>query len=337
MFLMRAFLVFLLAAGLVACGPKARKSDKRSAEQISADAIGVPLLQFRQMVAEEQETMRGLDAKALRDGSQAGCAKLRGTPEQRPCLVRQRASVELLTEKKNAVLSGDPAVACTDTRVQMGASTEEALRVCGQFSAACQREYADRYWRWADRVSVGLLGAQGKGYFKCKAADETLFAGAVFRKASFDQMFRGRTSMSADPCHGEQIEYNAPDGKAYLWYGTNADVVVGEWAIVSDEGDPRVVALNRFKNGDPVPKYCQRYQGNTYNPATKKRGGRWECIDVFLLTRGRAASAEGDVFGLSEGGAVPHRLRGNLPTRFRGYANPYPGAACKDGRVVRGG
>ena len=316
---MRLFLVLLVAAGLVACGPKARKVDNRSPEQMSADAAGVPLAEFRKLLNAEKASMTGLDAVALRDGSQARCRDFRGTPEMKPCLVRQRASVELLTAKSKEVLAGDPTTACVDTRMQMGASSEEASRVCAQFSPQCRAEYAERYWRWADRVTSGLLGAEGKGYFKCKAADEVLFAGAVFRNASVDQYYRGRTSMSSDPCHGEQIEYNAPDGTAYLWYGTNATVVKGEWEIVEGGDDPRITFPATTTGNKPVPQYCQRYQGNTVQPGHKT--ARWPVAMPSLLPveprqggqcRGRCLRAGEQPHGA---GAL---LRGNLARAFPG-------------------
>ncbi len=335
---MYRFAVLLCLGLLAACGPKPRSSKPYDPIASGAKAVGVSQQEYRNLVAADKARLQNEDTATLRDRTRQGCANLRGQTGYKECVVRQRASVVLITERQDKLIASNPTEACIDTRVGMGQSRQKAGQVCGGFSRACQAEYARRYWRHADIVTVGLLGAEGKGYFKCKAAEETLFAGKVTRTASFDSLFSDRTIMSADPCHNEQIEYYAPDGKAYLWYGTNKNVVVGEWEIVTERSDPRwrTAIASGTQNGKPVPVYCQRYQSNTYNPVTKKTGGQWQCLAIFLTIQGKADSAAGDVFGLAQGQSVPGPLRDNVPTAFQDYANPYPGAQCKGSRVVRG-
>ena len=333
---MKSFVFCLLAVLLATCGPQPRKADNRSPEQRTADAIGISTAELANRKSAIRPEIQALDDSALRQATRAGCGHLRGKAGYSECVVRQRTAAEEAGVRLDRLVASDPTTACVETKTTMGLSKARAEQTCQAFSPQCRAEYAKRFWRHADSVTFGLLGAEGKGYFKCQAADETEFAGEVIRNATFPVLFSGRTLMSSDPCHGEQVEYYAPDGKAYLWYGDNANIVQGEWEIVTDSSDPRFIHGGKVQGKGRQPPYCQRYGANTYNPATKKRGGGWECLPVFLIVKNKVRSADGDVFGLSQSQSVPHSLRDRLPELFRDFANPYPGGVCKEGRVVRG-
>tara|TARA_R110000868_G_scaffold314754_2_gene575668 strand:- start:4369 stop:4932 length:564 start_codon:yes stop_codon:yes gene_type:complete len=93
--------------------------------------------------------------------------------------------------------------------------------------------------------------------------------------------------------HGTQIEYNAADGTNYLWYPGNKVILKAKWKIESVDGSTKI---------------CYLYGDNTYNPATKETGGKWECALFHNQTVMQVDRKEGDVFGLSKTAAAPHIL-----------------------------
>ena len=70
--------------------------------------------------------------------------------------------------------------------------------------------------------------------------------------------------------HGSQVEYLASDGTAYLWYPGNQRIVVGQWRT---HGPDR---------GETFGSICFRYGANTFNPATNRSGGSWNCVNGGL-------------------------------------------------------
>jgi hypothetical protein len=104
-----------------------------------------------------------------------------------------------------------------------------------------------------------------------------------------------KTSVSYDFgwSHGTQIEYNAADGTNYLWYPGNKVILKAKWKIESIDGSTKI---------------CYLYGDNTYNPATKESGGKWECTLFHNHTVMQVDRKEGDVFGLSKTTAAPHIL-----------------------------
>ncbi len=103
--------------------------------------------------------------------------------------------------------------------------------------------------------------------------------------------YNGRTGVYFGPGHGLQVEYYSPAGGAYLWYPGNRRVVAGEW---------------RYRKGATI---CFRYGASTYNPLTRKRGGKWECSPASRQSRFMKYACKGDPFGLGrKGGRIPYVL-----------------------------
>ena len=104
-----------------------------------------------------------------------------------------------------------------------------------------------------------------------------------------------RTLFFYEKQHGNQIEYFAPNGFAYLWYPGNRRSVPSQWRLAADK-----------KTGTAT--ICFKYPRWGYNPVTKQYGGKWECRPFSRFwshTNGKPAV--GDVFNLSVG-MVPFRL-----------------------------
>lgn len=97
-----------------------------------------------------------------------------------------------------------------------------------------------------------------------------------------------------NPQHGTQIEYYSPDGQTWLVYPGNQQSVRGEWRV-----EP-------FLN---ISRVCYRYGLNTYNPATEKRGGSWNCqTAVAFLSKRSTEAVDGDVLRLRNRGRYPQPL-----------------------------
>ena len=110
------------------------------------------------------------------------------------------------------------------------------------------------------------------------------------------------TYLSFNTFHGFQVNYIASDGRAWLWYPGNGKGVPEEWS------------RNRV-NG--VQALCFRHPGNSYNPATGRRGGVGECQSLELSQKAIVARLNGDPFNLASGN-VPYRLsRCEAPDAFR--------------------
>jgi hypothetical protein len=74
------------------------------------------------------------------------------------------------------------------------------------------------------------------------------------------------TMRSWDRFHGTQIEYHSPDGRTWLAYPGNSGPVRGEWELRASTGNPYL---------------CYRYGTNSYNPATGRAGGNWNCQEAI--------------------------------------------------------
>lgn len=94
--------------------------------------------------------------------------------------------------------------------------------------------------------------------------------------------------------HGTQVEFNASNGKTFLWYPGNSRPVVGQWKVDRDaSGSPRI---------------CYLYPPTSYNPVTRLPSGSWDCTRATWVFLGD--SYKGDVFGLGSG-----RLPFTIPDR----------------------
>lgn len=97
------------------------------------------------------------------------------------------------------------------------------------------------------------------------------------------------TLLHYDPGHGTQVEYLDSNGMSYLWYPGNRVVLAAPWKLQNNQ-------------------ICYKYATNTYNPVTKKRGGRWQCHPLARYQRSLVEQVRGDVFGLSKSRNVPYVL-----------------------------
>ena len=90
--------------------------------------------------------------------------------------------------------------------------------------------------------------------------------------------------------HGPQVSFTSSAGFVYLWYPGNKRSLKGEWKTES-EGK----------------RICYKYGTNTYNPLTKKSGGKWNCTPYnYHRVLGKAVCS-GDPFSLSSG-SIPYVL-----------------------------
>lgn len=104
------------------------------------------------------------------------------------------------------------------------------------------------------------------------------------------------TMVSYDRSHGTQVEFNAKNGKTYLFYPGNTVIVKGQWK------------LNRT-NKPNVFDMCFKYPSQSYNPVTKDWGGSWECQPAGFYLAGMIDHATGDVLGLAKRDKVPFVLK----------------------------
>jgi hypothetical protein len=118
-------------------------------------------------------------------------------------------------------------------------------------------------------------------------------------EAQSPRRFQNRTRVSYSRDHGTQVTFTAANGKAYLWYPGNNEVLVGDWAIDLAR-EP-----SSFRD---IGRLCFRYGANTYNPATGQAGGNWSCGPIQLVVLGLVDFAEGDPFGLAKRRQVPFVL-----------------------------
>ena len=116
--------------------------------------------------------------------------------------------------------------------------------------------------------------------------------------------------MTFDPGHGTQVAYFSPDGTEYLWYPGNRVIVKASYELrrgkstrmmvrTADGLQPREAAIHDI---------CFKYGSNTYNPVTKRGGGKWECRAVLSFNQFVRERMPSDVFGLSRRTAVPFEL-----------------------------
>lgn len=100
------------------------------------------------------------------------------------------------------------------------------------------------------------------------------------------------TFLYAREDYGVQIEYLAPDGRAFLWYPGVAAVVPGRWRGAPD--------------GDLCFSYNPQAGDGLPDAARDWRCDAWEAQWSDILSK-----EAGDVFDLAEGGVVPFMLRGD--------------------------
>jgi hypothetical protein len=109
---------------------------------------------------------------------------------------------------------------------------------------------------------------------------------ATYSPAEFEARvrthFADETTLTYSKIHGWQAEYTSADGKAYLWYPGNKVILHGSW---------RVSAMS----------VCFRYEEESYNPATGRRGNQEECQPGTVAVFEKSEQRPGDAFHLSAG------------------------------------
>lgn len=109
---------------------------------------------------------------------------------------------------------------------------------------------------------------------------------------AFSEFLSNTTIKNWDDQHGTQIEYHSVDGRTWLVYPGNTRAVKGQWQVQSSNGQTQI---------------CYRYGIRTYNPVTRRQGGKWECsAAIFILLADEVV--DGDVLRLQGRGAFPQKM-----------------------------
>ena len=121
---------------------------------------------------------------------------------------------------------------------------------------------------------------------------------------TFEAVRENMTVLTYDDVHGPQVAYHSADGRVFLWYPGNAQVLPGRYELrTADMG----VTFNGFRMSD-LPRLCYKYGAGTFNPATGRAGGDWECLPEGMHHFGIRERMRGDPVRLSKRGPVPFVL-----------------------------
>ncbi|MEM1079087.1 MAG: hypothetical protein AAGI09_11205 [Pseudomonadota bacterium] len=101
-----------------------------------------------------------------------------------------------------------------------------------------------------------------------------------------------RTYLSFSLAHGFQVNFFAGNGRAYLWYPGNRNVVAEAYKLDVVAGQQAL---------------CWRHPENSFNPVTRTTGGQFRCESLAMAQRTMAAVVAGDPYRLSEGN-IPYVL-----------------------------
>ncbi len=99
--------------------------------------------------------------------------------------------------------------------------------------------------------------------------------------------------------HGFQVTYLGADGVSWLWYPGNNAAVPATWRKSADD------------------EVCFTYGQKTFNPVTKRSGGKEECAAAELTQRLLISKLSGDPFDLSSGRVPYQRTKCVAPEDFR--------------------
>lgn len=111
--------------------------------------------------------------------------------------------------------------------------------------------------------------------------------------------------------HGPQVSYRAGDGRIWLWYPGNKEILAGEWKVLAAGAE------------------CYRYGANTFNPQTGIAGGNWECAFMIPSIGPYMQERSGDVFKLANRKAVPFVTTKDR-TQFEQLVAKLPAARAED-------
>ncbi|MGL6073545.1 MAG: hypothetical protein ACRC8S_05205 [Fimbriiglobus sp.] len=133
-------------------------------------------------------------------------------------------------------------------------------------------------------VSVAVIGLVIASYYrksvqKAEAHDrlENFEWEQKHPRSAFE--YCGKTLEFYNDSHGRQVEYLHPNGKCYLWYPTNTEVIIGRWKV------------------DDISIYF-KYGTDTYNPVTGVVGGGWERAYLVYWSDNITQVFEGDPLDL---------------------------------------
>lgn len=135
-----------------------------------------------------------------------------------------------------------------------------------------------------------VAGAMQKSFEK----DEKISISQLNTKIS------NQTIRTYSPAFGTQIEYHGADGRTALWFHGNRRIVHGRW-----RSKMRVIPSKLSGKKYAIPMLCYTYGSNTYNPVTKKRGGKEKCIAASIAFKRLKGARKGDVFRLAGRTGVP--------------------------------
>lgn len=159
--------------------------------------------------------------------------------------------------------------------------------------------------RWSHAILMGLMLAIA-GLAACDDAgppsQQDILSDVLSRKNQFpDYPQAGNTYLSFTLGHGFQVNYLAPQGRAWLWYPGNRAGVREDYKIGIAAGRKAI---------------CWRHPKNSYNPVTGQSGGDFACEPLDLSQRTVVSVLPGDPFNLASG-QVPYPLdRCTAPEAF---------------------
>jgi hypothetical protein len=126
--------------------------------------------------------------------------------------------------------------------------------------------------------------------------------------ASIIELICGRTVHYFNPALGNQIEYTAPNGEAYLWHSLTERIVIGIWEV------------NEISPG--VGEVCYKYLPGSFSDIDP---GSEFCFDYGALVADVPADGvrEGDPYNLASG-EMPFPLPFENPMSVEDLRDAYP-------------
>lgn len=126
--------------------------------------------------------------------------------------------------------------------------------------------------------------------------------------ASIIELICGRTVHFFDASSGNQIEYTAADGSAYLWHSQADAIIIGTWEVTQITLDSGEVCYRyepgSFSATDPGSEFCFDYGG-------------------LVIDIASAGVREGDPYGLATG-EMPFPLPLDTPVSVARLREIYP-------------
>src|SRR5262249_25017042 len=146
---------------------------------------------------------------------------------------------------------------------------------------------------------------------RMQKAEKSQYAAMFLRQLSVSmqqaiELRSNTTTLSYSPQHGTQVSYSADDGRIFLWYPGNPEILHGNWRTCEERMGSQLESGERISI--PIGKVCFQYGPNTYNPVTGAVGDVWECSIAGRLEETLVERRRGDVLGLMKRASVPFVL-----------------------------